>query len=337
MLAYSWDIRFPTAIAGFESHEIPKPKNLFVKVLCDSVDRLIQRGLSETYCPEQAEMEFLRGRVCFGESLRSGAMSRNKLVCEHERLTSDNLENQILKMTLKSIIYSSDIDPSLVKRARRLYSHFKDLSSVTLSPRRFHDLPFDPSKRNYTLPLAVAKLLVDSGGLSQTQGDRKFLEYFRDERKMRILFENFVRNFLRYHLQPSLTVGMRRYKIGDLKYLTGQVELIPTMESDIVLESGNAFLVIDTKFTPNYVQNNRFGRSLNSAHIYQIYTYVKNFRFLCPNKLPGGMVLYPQAGEALNVAFSSSGCKFTFATIDLSKSWQDVETDLLSTVKDAFP
>ena len=54
-------------------------------------------------------------------------------------------------------------------------------------------------------------------------------------------------------------------------------ELLPVMQTNIMLECNEKVLIIDAKFYNHILQTQYNTDKIRSNHLYQIYTYVKNF------------------------------------------------------------
>jgi 5-methylcytosine-specific restriction enzyme subunit McrC len=114
---------------------------------------------------------------------------------------------------------------------------------------------------------------------------------------------------------------------GDGEY-SGNIDLLPKMNTDISLTKGNHRLIIDTKFYPDAMQKNYLGdkKTLISGNLYQIFAYVKNSEF--KGKV-SGMLLYPTVEYDLSERYRLGGNDVYIRTLDLSKEFVFIKEQLI--------
>ena len=116
--------------------------------------------------------------------------------------------------------------------------------------------------------------------------------------------------------------------------------MMPTMQTDIMLEYGDKTLIIDTKYYSRTTQQ-RYGiHTLHSGNLYQIFTYVKNKEAELA-KVPhtvSGMLLYAKTDEEIspNRDYSMSGNKISVRTLDLNQDFSAIRIQLDRIVIDHF-
>ena len=118
----------------------------------------------------------------------------------------------------------------------------------------------------------------------------------------------------------------------------GIERLLPSMKTDILLESPNAWhrmggyrLVIDTKFT-GILGTGQFGNpTLRSNYIYQIYAYLRSQeRESDPLSLTAsGMLLHPSLGQEVDESVTIQGHRIRFATVNLAADSLTIRNRLL--------
>jgi len=154
----------------------------------------------------------------------------------------------------------------------------------------------------------------------------------RNEVLLRKVFEYFVWRLLERHLTPT------GWKVEHAKSLEWQIlsespnlrRYLPGMEADIRLRSpdGARVIIVDTKFK-NVITTNKWGmQRFTSANLYQIFSYVlsQRHRADAPNE---AVLLYPVVGQLLSEFAEMPGITLRFETVDLRKSWREVEADLV--------
>ena len=95
---------------------------------------------------------------------------------------------------------------------------------------------------------------------------------FLDEQRMCRLYEKFILEYYRKEFpQLSVNASQISWALDD-----GAGEMLPVMQTDIMLSQGSKILIIDAKYYSHITQVQYDTRSLHSGNLYQIFTYVKN-------------------------------------------------------------
>ena len=155
----------------------------------------------------------------------------------------------------------------------------------------------------YDLLLKVAALAYDSLLPDPLSGGYAFQDILRDERKMAAVFQDFVKNF--YDLEQEalkvepLSLAWQATPLS----VTGAAKL-PRMIVDVHLSGPNRTIIIDTKYYPEALQSYRDASSFRSAHLYQLFSYLRNAATSSadPRNIEG-MLLYPWAHTSLRETY----------------------------------
>ena len=109
------------------------------------------------------------------------------------------------------------------------------------------------------------------------------------------------------------------------------------MQSDIMLSTGDKVLIIDAKFYSKTLQEHFSAEKINSANLYQIFAYVKNFSASTSKKV-SGMLLYARTDSEVqpDVAYQISGNKISIKTLDLNKNFSEIEWQLKNIIEENF-
>ena len=353
MLLYAWDLvefedRFET-----EFEDAPELRALLTKILVFLIKHQMRRGLRGDYVERSEELRGVRGRIDFGETLRGLSMYRGRLHCEFEEFTLNVPRNQIIRSTLND---SLNRGFTQVERERR-DKYGKLVSDVEALLRMLYEIDrvrvtrrliaselrlLGRNEREYKLMLKICELLLDpSMPRSDEASDLDYVDWLRENEDEHKIFELFVANFYKLHMRGKgwdVTAQARRYWVKRHERTDSGVRL-PTMNPDIVLietESGEV-VVIDTKWY-GAVLSDRSGRpTVNSEHLFQIYSYLQSLdgndeRF----RDASGILLYART-EMDDVDFRTKidGHPLRVYTLDLTKKrWQDIEDDLARLVEE---
>jgi 5-methylcytosine-specific restriction enzyme subunit McrC len=103
------------------------------------------------------------------------------------------------------------------------------------------------------------------------------------------------------------------------------------MQTDVSLRSPKRTVLIDTKYYAQTLHTHRDKERLRSAHLYQLFAYLKNMeRHSEPDGRAEGILLYPTVKEEVRFSAMIQGHKMTARTIDLAKPWKEIHRGLLS-------
>lgn len=117
-------------------------------------------------------------------------------------------------------------------------------------------------------------------------------------------------------------------------------DMLPIMQSDIMLSKYDTVLIIDAKYYSHTTQMQYDMHTLHSGNLYQIFTYVKNKDTEFgdqPHKV-FGMLLYAATDEAIQPdnTYQMSGNKISVKTLDLNRDFSEIAAQLNAIVEDHF-
>ncbi len=106
--------------------------------------------------------------------------------------------------------------------------------------------------------------------------------------------------------------------------------LLPTMRMDVLLRSRERTIVMEAKYTPNTLQYYRGTRKVRSEHLFQLFAYLKNLEQNGGRDARAeGILIYPRAGEKLDLHYTIQGHRVQVYTLDLLQDWRTIHADLL--------
>lgn len=194
---------------------------------------------------------------------------------------------------------------------------------------------YNKNNQSYQLLLSICYLVIK--GLLQTQQDgTSKLMTFIDEQRMCRLYEKFILEYYRKHF-PSLSANAERipWQLDD-----GIGDMLPVMQTDIMLKRDNRVLIIDAKYYTRTTQSQYDTHTLHSANLYQIFTYVKNKECELKDKehRVSGMLLYARTDEEIqpNNTYYMSGNRIDVRSLDLNCDFSAIKEQLNSIAKEFF-
>ena len=133
MLIYSWQKNNEKEIVNVNFEDQTSLQNLFAKVLINGVNHLFKRGVNRDYRSVTEEIRTVKGKIDFSSTIKKTLLLNGKLQCEFDEFDEDNIQNQIIKSTMRKLIRTNDIEKEfkgkMVQQLRRL----ADVSNIVLN------------------------------------------------------------------------------------------------------------------------------------------------------------------------------------------------------------
>jgi len=110
---------------------------------------------------------------------------------------------------------------------------------------------------------------------------------------------------------------------------------IPSMTADVILESSERRIILDTKYYRDALARRRGSGTgkLHSGNLYQLLTYLRNRQATNPGQpMHEGILLYPEAGEPLRADICLEGFRIQARTVNLDRDWRHIHTEMLETI-----
>lgn len=329
LLLYAWDALDEAEPLAITPEPETKILDLLAAVLNRGIDHLLRRGLDRNYLAQREAIPGIRGKLNLTDTIKANLLSRAYTVCHFDEFSHDVLHNRILKATLGQLLRTRRLDPRLRDELRATYHRLHEVSDISLSLGTFRSVHLHRNNRIYRFLLDVCLLLHQCLIPDETTGQLLFRNFLRDERRMRGLFERFVRNFFRRE-QSTFQVEAESLRWEQTTGLPADLAYLPGMRTDVTLRRSDQILVIDAKFYREPLQQHRGKWTVRSAHLYQLFSYLKNLAVRDQASKIAGMLLYPQASRALDLSFHIHGHAVRVCTINLKQPWRQIHRELLS-------
>jgi len=333
LLCYAWDKLEEKEIVDVNAENFKEILDLFAKILINGTTHLIKIGLDRDYIVYQEDISRIRGKVNFSESIKRNILHCAKLNCEYDELDYNILHNQILKSTIRELIKIKKIDKDLKSDLIKINRYFNSIDVVKISNKLFSQVRLNRNNYFYDFLLKVCYLVYNNLLIDEKTGDKKFKDFIREESKMSVLFESFVRNFYKKELEGYESFR-ETIKWDGQSYNDESKERLPVMQTDISLVSINRKIIIDTKYYKEALRKNYNKEKIISNNLYQIFSYLKNVEVKDKiSKKCEGILLYPVVKKEINLRYKISNHKLFIKTINLSQDWKNIHKDLIKIIE----
>lgn len=333
MLSYAFQILKQEDYKQVAGEKFDKIHDLFAAILEKGISRQVKQGLYREYVPMQESLSVMRGKVNMDETVQLKVQNKQKLACEFDEFSEDNLYNQILKVTIYRLIRADDVAPERKQALRRISVFFGNVKLIQPGNITWNRLIYQRNNCNYELILNICYLVLN--GMLQTTEDGSYkLLSFSDEHMER-LYERFILEYYKQH-HPELNPKSIQVK-WNLTVQNDQtmIQFLPRMQTDITLQKDGRTLIIDAKYYGKSMAQSYTKETLRSAHLYQIFAYVKNMDIANTGNV-SGLLLYAKTEDEVfpeGAPFVIGGNSIGARTLDLNQEFEKISKQLEDIVK----
>ena len=302
LLLYAWDALEQSDTEAIAADPETHVLDLLASVLNHGIDRVLRQGLHRAYLSRQETIPGVRGKLNVSATVKADLLRRAQAVCEFDELSHDVLHNRILKTTLHRLLRTNGLDARLREPLRGTWHRLHEVAEIPLTDRTFRQVQFHRNNRLYRFLLDVCRFLHDYLIPNERTGQFTFRNFLRDKRRMRVLFEKFIRNFYRHHAKGYTSVETESLRWEDTTGFPQDLALLPRMRTDVTLRRPGLALVIDAKYYRETLQEYWDHATIRSAHLYQLFTYLKNTALKTElDTEVEGLLIYPLTTRQIDV------------------------------------
>ncbi|WAI93696.1 5-methylcytosine-specific restriction endonuclease system specificity protein McrC [Streptococcus dysgalactiae] len=333
MLSYAFRVLNAQGYRKVATEEFSNISELMAAILAKGISIQLKRGLGKEYILQLDELSSLRGKIDIADSIKTQAMIKKKLVCNYDDFSVNTTMNRIIKSTAE-LLLKADISKSRKKELKKVLVFFDDVKSIDLERVNWH-LQYNRNNQTYQMLISICYLVVKGLLQKETDGTTKLMD-FLDEQQMNRLYEKFILEYYKKHY-PKLSVSASQisWSLDD-----GISDMLPVMQSDIQLRSGNRVLIIDAKYYKKSTQVKYDKHTIHSVNLYQIFTYVKNrqYQFAEIENTVSGILLYARTDADIqpNIIYQMHGNQISVKTLDLNLPFKQIAEQLDNIVKSHF-
>ena len=333
MLSYAFQVLSEQGYKNIETEQFDNVAELCAAILSKGVSLQLKRGLGREYIEKSESLSSLRGRIEISESVKTRSLLKRQLVCSYDDFSENSYMNRIIKSTMELLLHA-DIAKARKKELRKLLVYFGNVDLLDVHNINWK-IQYNRNNQTYRMLISVCYLVIKGLLQTNTDGTTRLMD-FLDEQRMCRLYEKFILEYYRKEF-PKLTVNASQipWALDD-----GINDMLPVMQTDIMLSQGNKVLIIDAKYYGHTTQTQYDIHTLHSANLYQIFTYVKNKEAQMtevPHRV-SGMLLYARTDEAVQPdnTYQMSGNRISVRTLDLNREFLEIASQLNVIVAEHF-
>lgn len=311
--------------------------NLFAAILAKGIGVQLKQGLYREYRHRQEELATMRGKVNMPGTINNRLQRKHVITCEYDELSDNNLLNQIVKTTVMLLLRHAKVNAVYKDDLKKQMMFFANVDTIELTTVKWASIRLQRHHYSYSSLIKICQFIVEGLLLTTDLGEYRLASWLNQQGMCR-LFEKFI---LEYYIQkfPALTV-----KASQIAWVLDDdvrsPAMLPLMQSDITLQRGEAVLIIDAKYYAQTTQMHYDRHKINSSHLYQMFTYVKNkdASFGTQPRVVSGLVLYAKTEADIHPdeRYRMSGNKISVQTLDLNCEFAQIAEQLNGIVAEHF-
>lgn len=303
--------------------------NLFAKVLISVTKIILKRGIDKNYIDHSEELAGVKGKVQVSQTLKSNLLFKQRTICTYDDFSSNILSNRILVTTIYQLSRIEGVDKQIKNELIFLQAMLSHIQQIRIASSLFNQIKLNRNNRIYGFIMNVCQIIHENILPTEKPGKYKFADFTRDDRKMNILFESFVRNFYKIEQRKFTMVKKEtiKWQFNNADYESFQY--LPQMETDITLENDTEKIIIDAKFYRETMTLNYNKEKIKSANLYQLFSYLINQKGDHPKTQNAtGILLYPTIETEYNLDFQYMQHHIKIRTVNLNENWKNISSRL---------
>lgn len=325
MLSYAFQTLQAENYKDLATENFHNTAELCAAILDKGIGIQLKHGLRRDYVAKSESLSTLQGKLNISESIKTQTMLKKQMICTYDEFSTNIQFNQIIKSTVL-LLLKANITNSRKKSLRKLLLFFSDVNEIDLHFVNWNQ-QYNRSNQNYQMLIGMCYLVYKGLLTTQNNGTTKLMDFFDGQRMCR-LYEKFLLEYYRKE-HPELTANASQiaWQLDDTEN-----QMLPRMQTDIMLSKNNNILIIDAKYYSHMTQQQYGIHTLHSNNLYQIFTYVKNKEFELRNyeHTVSGMLLYAQTDEDIipNNTYHMSGNQISVLALDLNQDFSKISRTL---------
>ena len=331
MLAYAFQELRQNNYAEITGEEFDDIYDLFAEIIARGISYQLKQGLYRQYVAKNESLQTIRGKIDINGTIANRMRNIHQIVCDYDELSENNIYNQILLTTATLLIKQSDVKKEKKAKLKQLMLFFQNVQPIDVHTIRWNALRFDRNNQNYRMLLYLCYFIISEWVMTTENGKFKMRE-FSDDHMCR-LFEKFILAYYKRH-HPELKPCAAQID-WNIDKEQSTLNILPIMQTDILLSMGERTLIIDAKYYTRSMQKQYDKSTIHSNNLYQIHTYVTE----CDEEHKGnvdGMLLYAKTQEDIvpdGQMKRKDGNYIYFRTLDLNKDFKNIKERLDSFVQ----
>lgn len=285
MIATALDMDLHAAGLGQMDKTDDSVLEILIRLFCRRMWSMVHRGLVRRYLGRSENLSVLRGRLSVARQIRMNLSRPDRLACDFDEFSENNLINQVLKAALRVLLPIAR-SPGNQRNVAELLFCFQEVDDLALAAIPWHSLATDRLTRHLDPLLNLARVFIEGRSQDVLSGASSGFTLLFD---MNELFEAYVGAVARKVFSgASVKVSLQ----GPHRYLAQRPDGVAAFQlrPDIVVSDGSQIrFIVDTKW--KRLKPADFRDGVASSDVYQMYAYSSRYQ------APEVVLLYPHHAE----------------------------------------
>jgi 5-methylcytosine-specific restriction enzyme subunit McrC len=245
--------------------------DILVLIFLQELEQIIQKGLLKGYQIIDENKTFVKGKILFKENLLTNFNRADKIFCSFDELSSDILENRIIKFVLYNLSLCYFIDEKINSRINQLFRYLDEITLQSFTKDILKSIEYTPNNLHYKNILLLCELFLESFSVEQRIGERDINSFLID---MNSLFEKFIVSILKNSLK--LEIQEQKSEYADLfRQLEFKFDIVISMKE-------KPFVILDTKYKE--YKNRPDSSDVEQLIAYSTISGIRNCGLIYPGK-----------------------------------------------------
>jgi 5-methylcytosine-specific restriction enzyme subunit McrC len=266
-------------LAAVQTEKMPLLEAL-IALFVTRLHNELRRGLDHAYVHHEQNQNYIRGKLLLSEHLRENRQHAERFFVGFDEFVADTWLNRILKATCRRLLAESR-NIGVQQRLREGLLLFGDVGDCELRTYHFDRVTFNRNNERFRCLLDFCRFVHDRSSPSFQRGEiRCFSLFFPMDR----LFEEFIAEYVKLH---AVHLGLERSNVyiqarGAVRWLLKDAASGKPMfrlRPDVIIRDSAACtrLILDTKWKRLSWTIRGVGGAVDSADIYQLYSYAHRY------------------------------------------------------------
>ncbi|MCY4356843.1 MAG: restriction endonuclease [Gammaproteobacteria bacterium] len=289
--------------------------DVFILHFCDQLYAEMTQGMIRSYIERNENLNVLRGRLCIEQHLKHNLAHHERLFCQYDELSVDNVHNRILKFVLNILLKKASGNRTH-QQVSELLMRFEAISDITIVDSDMLDtLNFDRSTSRYGPIFEQCKWFLANQYPDVMKGKETCVSLLFN---MNQLFEAYIGFEFR---KKAWSEGLKVREQGPQKYFvkrmdTGQNVFRMKPDFTFLRDKSQIVAIADAKWKLLDEKEKKLG--LSQPDLYQIQSYATRY------DVKKVFLVYPMQREmksCVELSLIGSGTNLIIIPIDVcSKS-----------------
>ena len=130
MLSYAFKNLKQNNYESVASENFESVQDLFAAILYKGTAQQLKQGLHREYVSHNESLILMRGKIDLPGTIQNRIQRKQKLVCEYDELSENNIYNQILKTTILYLLQDAEVKKERKAQLKKLLLFFDGVEQL---------------------------------------------------------------------------------------------------------------------------------------------------------------------------------------------------------------